>query len=521
MYITRRRRGLHFLGSSSRSQSVSCFESFSSCTLGFRQAMDSVNSSPAVTDGAADAKWKGKVVAPARSSKPLTCELLIQNYSNFKRSAKPGRFMFYENGSWMDYPKELAEVMKLGFSEGKPMVEARVMGFNCLIDFFRMLEVELDSGNYRSISWIDVDGKCFFPKFFVNSSEDRLEDDVVNCNEACPKIQIDIKIRDNSVAGAALKSVDDVNISKRKRERNADNVKMEGSSSSSNAKRRHVDVVGTELDSPRWVKTRVLGAEEKQYEVITNLFLTGLQAVDPQAKVTSIHQCTRPGPMDKARREVFLKQMEIMERARGRSNVVFAWYGTSANGVENILLHGFGIPTEMPRHKGHGIGIHLSPIRIPGISAMLSDMDESGEKHIILCRVILGRCEKVEAGSQQLYPSSVEYDTGVDDLDRPKWYTVWHANMNTHILPEYVVSYKPVNPFGIVNGAVNAPHSAELVAKLLFRLKTTLPPPRFQELQTIWASFKNGRLTKDLFMKQLRSAVGDDVLRSAIQEIRG
>ncbi|XP_051150487.1 probable inactive poly [ADP-ribose] polymerase SRO3 isoform X2 [Andrographis paniculata] len=479
MYITRRRRGLHFLGSSSRSQSVSCFESFSSCTLGFRQAMDSVNSSPAVTDGAADAKWKGKVVAPARSSKPLTCELLIQNYSNFKRSAKPGRFMFYENGSWMDYPKELAEVMKLGFSEGKPMVEARVMGFNCLIDFFRMLEVELDSGNYRSISWIDVD------------------------------------------AGAALKSVDDVNISKRKRERNADNVKMEGSSSSSNAKRRHVDVVGTELDSPRWVKTRVLGAEEKQYEVITNLFLTGLQAVDPQAKVTSIHQCTRPGPMDKARREVFLKQMEIMERARGRSNVVFAWYGTSANGVENILLHGFGIPTEMPRHKGHGIGIHLSPIRIPGISAMLSDMDESGEKHIILCRVILGRCEKVEAGSQQLYPSSVEYDTGVDDLDRPKWYTVWHANMNTHILPEYVVSYKPVNPFGIVNGAVNAPHSAELVAKLLFRLKTTLPPPRFQELQTIWASFKNGRLTKDLFMKQLRSAVGDDVLRSAIQEIRG
>lgn len=67
---------------------------------------------------------------------------------------------------------------------------------------------------------------------------------------------------------------------------------------------------------------------------------------------------------------------------------------------------------------------------------------DTGENHVILCRVILGKREKVQAGSQQSYPSSAEFDTGVDDVSNPKWYIVWGANMNTHISPECVVSYK-------------------------------------------------------------------------------
>lgn len=73
---------------------------------------------------------------------------------------------------------------------------------------------------------------------------------------------------------------------------------------------------------------------------------------------------------------------------------------------------------------------------------MLSEIDDNGEKHVILCRVILGKCEKVEAGSRQMYPSGVDFDSGVDDLLNPKWYVVWRANMNTTILPECVVSYR-------------------------------------------------------------------------------
>ena len=141
-----------------------------------------------------------------------------------------------------------------------------------------------------------------------------------------------------------------------------------------------------------------MAAEEKGYAIVRNLIFPGLQIVEPGAMITSIHQCVRTGPLEKARSEVFAKQMEITKRARGASNVVFAWYGTSAQGVESTLMHGFGIPSNLSRSPGYGIGIHLSPIRLPQISAMLSEMDENGEKHVVLCRVILGKCEKVESG---------------------------------------------------------------------------------------------------------------------------
>lgn len=75
-------------------------------------------------------------------------------------------------------------------------------------------------------------------------------------------------------------------------------------------------------------------------------------------------------------------------------------------------------------------------------SAGRSEPDDNGEKHVILCRVILGNVEKVEAGSQQCHPSSAEFDTGVDDLRNPKWYVVWSTNMNRHVLPDCVVSYR-------------------------------------------------------------------------------
>ncbi|KAL3634056.1 hypothetical protein CASFOL_021110 [Castilleja foliolosa] len=481
-------------------------------SLGFSDAM------MMMTKKRAEEKSKVKNLAP-RSSTAVSSEPLIQNYSNFKRSSYPDRVMFYEDGSWVDYPKVVVELIKLGFMDGKPAVEAQLLGSNCVFDFYRMLEIDLESGNQRSISWIDVQGKCFFPKMFVNTYEIDSEDDFVNCSEDLLKIQIDINVRENSVSSEGLKIDQAVKLSKRKREEDVINEKMEGSLSSTNVKRQ---MVGSESQSARWPKTRVLGAEQKGFAIVKNLFLSGLGIVEPGVTVTSVHQCVRMGPLDKARLEVFSRQMEIMKKARGESNMVFAWYGTSAKGVESILTHGFGTPSNLSHSKGHGIGIYLSPIKSPQNSARLSETDENGEKHVVLCRVILGKCEKVESWSTQSCPSSVDYDTGVDDINNPRWYTVWHANMNTHILPECVVSYRPVNMSGSVKGNTSQPTPASVsVAKLFSKLRGFLPQPRLQELQILWGSCKEGKLGRDSFMKQLRSVVGDDVLRSTLQEIRG
>lgn len=79
------------------------------------------------------------------------------------------------------------------------------------------------------------------------------------------------------------------------------------------------------------------------------------------------------------------------------------------------------------------------------LSSKLLEADDNGVKHMVLCRVILGKIEKVEAGSQQSHPSSTEFDTGVDDPTFPTRYIVWCSNMNRHILPEYIVSFKSTN----------------------------------------------------------------------------
>jgi len=73
---------------------------------------------------------------------------------------------------------------------------------------------------------------------------------------------------------------------------------------------------------------------------------------------------------------------------------------------------------------------------------MLAKADGSGKAHIVLCRGLMGRPEAVPAGSSQSCPSSHSYDSAVDKPENPQWYVVWNKDMNTRILPEYVVSLK-------------------------------------------------------------------------------
>lgn len=76
------------------------------------------------------------------------------------------------------------------------------------------------------------------------------------------------------------------------------------------------------------------------------------------------------------------------------------------------------------------------------LSAKYCDVDENGIRHMAFCRVIMGRMEHVHPGSRQFHPRSEEFDSGVDDIQNPTHYVVWTMNVNTHIYPEYVISFK-------------------------------------------------------------------------------
>ncbi|CAI9786832.1 unnamed protein product [Fraxinus pennsylvanica] len=74
--------------------------------------------------------------------------------------------------------------------------------------------------------------------------------------------------------------------------------------------------------------------------------------------------------------------------------------------------------------------------------SVTDDDDDDGLRHMLLCRVILGRMEVVRPGSEQYNPSSEEFDSGIDNLVSPRKYIGWSTRMNTHILPEFVVSFR-------------------------------------------------------------------------------
>lgn len=61
---------------------------------------------------------------------------------------------------------------------------------------------------------------------------------------------------------------------------------------------------------------------------------------------------------------------------------------------------------------------------------------------MFLCRVIMGNMELLHPGSKQFHPSSPDFDSGVDNLQKPRHFIVWSMNLNTHIYPEFVVSFK-------------------------------------------------------------------------------
>ncbi|GAB4839256.1 hypothetical protein Ancab_028783 [Ancistrocladus abbreviatus] len=433
---------------------------------------------------------------------------VLQNYANFKRSAPPARLMYRKDGSWTDFSGEVVKRTKFAFLEHNAMMETEVDGNDYLFDFYRMFQIDIANGFQRSIAWVDVNGICYFPKFFVD--DDGFEN---SCAEV-PMIEIQVKLLENNVGSGKTKREDALVC-----EEEGDTASSSSKTDSDKLKRRRID--GVNLGSPRWPNARLIGEGDEAFSAIRNLFMAGMKTIDPGVKITSINRCMRTGPMEKGRWEVFDKQMEIMKASRGMSNAVFAWHGTSKKDVLNILAHGFGLPSKVSGSQAHGIGVYLSPARLPHISHMLSEVDENGERHVVLCRAILGNVEKVEAGSRQSHPSSLKFDSGVDDIGNPKWYVIWSMNMNTHILPECVVSYKCSDRL-LQDSMKWIPNSSSsVVVKLFSKLGSVLPYSKVEELKSLCRSYKAGKMPKHSFIKQLRLVAGDETLLSAICALQG
>ncbi|GLT62988.1 hypothetical protein SLA2020_355870 [Shorea laevis] len=441
-------------------------------------------------------------------------ELLLQNHRNFARSTAPSRLMYFENGDWIDFSSEVVDQLRPAFANRRAMVDVLIDGSKYLFDFMRMLQIDFKTENYCSVSWIDENGKCFFPKISIGKEEEFTELENNEYMESCANgngnishnIELVIKLDDSLL--------------KRKR------AEFEATPPTTALPTPPVTVlpVITE-DVPRrpqffevyrWPKATILREGDKEHTLIKNYFLAGVRKLDPFANVTAIYKCTREGHSQKARYEAFQNQIELTRAIRGAdaATTIHAWHGASEKEVATILAYGFRSPTKVPASDVYGVGVYLSPIGLPQLSASLAEADENGEKHVILCRILLGNVEKVEFGSQQDLPSRAKFDTGSDDPKNPTWHVVWSYNMNKHIFPEFVVSYKP---FGNAQGQMKA---ARCTGKeFISKVGDSLPPAQFQEVVHLYKMFQAGLLAKDDFIRRFRFIAGENILKSVIREI--
>jgi len=74
-------------------------------------------------------------------------------------------------------------------------------------------------------------------------------------------------------------------------------------------------------------------------------------------------------------------------------------------------------------------------------SVQYCSVDEDDLMHLLLCRVLTENTDPINYGSSQFHSNSDEFDSEVDGISSLRKYTIWSANINTHILPEYVVTF--------------------------------------------------------------------------------
>ncbi|KAI3779379.1 hypothetical protein L2E82_09095 [Cichorium intybus] len=178
------------------------------------------------------------------------------------------------------------------------------------------------------------------------------------------------------------------------------------------------------------------------YVNVKRSFVNGMRNSEKPIHVVGIYKKNYQwSVMDGARAETFrVFAKAVTSRNGGDPNIKYGWYGGSREEIRAILSHGFC--SFENRSSSHGDGGYFSPANNPMASARMSPADVDGVKHILLCRLILGKPEPIPFGSQIHLPTLTKFDTGVDDISSPTKYIIWEPYMNTSVFPVFIVSFK-------------------------------------------------------------------------------
>ncbi|KAK3150950.1 hypothetical protein QOZ80_3AG0239760 [Eleusine coracana subsp. coracana] len=422
--------------------------------------------------------------------------MLMRRWREFTTCGEPARFLCFdqEDGRWADVEDhEAAEELRAAFRDRRVLAEVAVGGRAFLFDFLRMARIDVDTAEQAPLGWIDGRGACYFPAPDVGSTRKRRRDDADAESSSGVEERWSGESRGTSGSGSG--------------------------SAGEKAKK-------MKKQPARWDSAAALEEGDRDYQLISKLFLTRGMA-SRGAEVTAVRRVAR----GTQRVAAFQRQGQLVAAKRGEAAAVarFAWYGAPAEDVAAAVEQGVTKSNAglIGAARAHGDGVHLAPPQCPYTSAVLAKADETGEAHIVLCRVMMGRPEVIPAGSSQSQPSSDAYDSAVDGIANPHWYVVWSKDMNTRILPEFVVSFKCPNLHAKESSEATsklkkpASPSRDMFPTLLAELEKFVPYHKCQTLQETYDCFKNGQIRKDQFTRFLRNYVGDKVLTTVAKKLRG
>ncbi|XP_028769898.1 probable inactive poly [ADP-ribose] polymerase SRO5 isoform X2 [Neltuma alba] len=263
---------------------------------------------------------------------------------------------------------------------------------------------------------------------------------------------------------------------------------------------------------------------DRVHDLIQRRFILSLGLPGAQTQVVAIHRNACSSVMSQARVQSFRLYLQAMQKRRsGNANLKYAWYGTSGKQeVGEIISHGFGhCGKSQNNNKLYGCGLYLSPDDSPLDSVKSCAVDKDGLRHLLLCRVILGRTELVHPGSEQCHPSAEEYDSGVDNLSAPTKYVIWCSRMNTHVLPEYVISFR------IPQGSVKTEEPARRPSSpwmpfptLISVLSKFLPPADIALISKHHKDHRANKISRHDLIQKVRQVAGDKLLIGVIKSFR-
>lgn len=268
-----------------------------------------------------------------------------------------------------------------------------------------------------------------------------------------------------------------------------------------------------------------LAEGDRVYDLIKQRFIASLGFLGAHSTVVAINRNPHSGLTGQARLRAFqIYSKAVEEKCGGNANVKYGWYSPSSKAeISNIVGHGFGL-SEKPNGV-YGRGVYLAPDDFPLECVESLSVDEDGLRHLLLCRVILGKPEVVLPGnSEQYHPSSHEYDSGVDKLFAPKKYIVWSTHMNTHILPEYVVSFRAptcLKEFLKNQEPIRKPTSPWMpIPTLIGVLSKFLPQPSIDLILKYHKAHRGKKISRNELIQRIRQIAGDKLLATIIKSFR-